>query len=154
MKRSAKLYKYDEGISWRETVTTVKHIMHGATIIPPDIPVSNVAKIMRDKNIGSVLIKLRELDYGIVTERDIIFKVTAENMDPKAVKSKDVMTELRYTIDAQASIEKASEIFNQHSIRRLPVMENGEIIGVVTSRDVAKASIFEYMKRGGKKSKR
>lgn len=132
------------------TLTTVKSIMHEATFIDPDTPINEVAKIMRDKGIGSVLLKLGELDYGIVTERDIIFKVTANDQDAAKTKARDVMTELRYTIDSNASIEKASEIFDKHHIRRLPVMESGEIVGVVTSRDVAKASIFEFVKRGSR----
>ncbi len=103
---------------------------------------------MRDKSIGSVLVKFSEIEYGIVTERDLVYKVAAENLDPKTVKAKDVMTELRYTIDANASIQRASEIFSRHDIRRLPVMEDGMIIGIITARDVAKASIFQHMKSG------
>ncbi len=124
--------------------------MHEATFIDPDSPINELARIMRDKGIGSVLVKLGELDYGIVTERDIIFKVTASDLEAGKTKARDIMTELRYTIDSNASIEKASEIFDKHHIRRLPVMEQGEIVGIVTSRDVAKASIFESMKRSGR----
>ncbi len=77
--------------------------------------------------------------YYILTERDIITKVVAENRDPKQVKAREIMTKLRYTIDAQATIEKASKIFNSHHIRRLPVMEMGEIVGIITARDIARA---------------
>ena len=56
------------------------------------------------------------------------------------------MTELRYTIDASADVTKASEIFNLQRIRRLPVMENGEIVGMVTARDVAKFTVFWRMR--------
>ncbi len=127
-------------------MTTVKSMMHEATFIDPDTMASEIAKVMRDKSIGSVLIKLGEIDYGIVTERDMVYKVTANNQDPKKTKAKDIMTEMRYTIDGNATIKKASEIFDKHHIRRLPVMEGGEIVGLVTSRDVAKASIFESIK--------
>jgi len=123
---------------------SVKEIMHAATIISPDTSVLEVAKIMRDKNIGSVLVKISELEYGIVTERDIVLKVIAKDADPKSITARDIITELRYTIDANASIQKASEIFNLHPIRRLPVMEKGEIIGIITARDVAKRWAFDY----------
>ncbi len=122
--------------------------MHGATMVKPDASVYEVATIMRDKSIGSVLVRFSDIEFGIVTERDLVYKVTAENLDPKRVKAKDVMTELRYTIDANASIQRASEILSQHGIRRLPVMEDGMIIGIITARDVAKASIFEHIKSG------
>ncbi|MEE8322921.1 MAG: CBS domain-containing protein [Candidatus Bathyarchaeia archaeon] len=127
-------------------MATVKSVMHEATFIDSDTPVNSVARIMRDKSIGSVLLKLGEHEYGVVTERDLIYKVTANNLDPKKTTARDIMTELRYTLDGNASIKKASEIFNKHRIRRLPIMEAGEIVGVVTSRDVAKASIFQSMK--------
>lgn len=132
-------------------MTTVKEIMHAATIIEPSTSVLEVARIMRDKNIGSVLVKLSELDYGIVTERDIILKAVARDIDPKSLKASEIMTKLLYTIDSSASVQKASEIFNIHPIRRLPVMENGEIIGMITARDVAKRCIFRYYEERGKK---
>lgn len=125
---------------------TVKDIMHEITIVEPDISVLEVARIMRDRNIGSVLVKLSGLDWGIATERDILIKVISKNLDVKTTKVSDIMTKLQYTIDSNASIRKASEIFNVHHIRRLPVMEGGEIIGIITSRDVAKRCIFESLR--------
>jgi len=127
-------------------LATIKSVMHEATFIDPETPVNSLARIMRDKSIGSVLLKLGEHEYGVVTERDLIYKVTADNQDPTKMRARDIMTELRYTLDGSATIKKASEIFSKHNIRRLPIMEAGEIVGVVTSRDVAKASIFESMK--------
>lgn len=123
---------------------TIKEIMHEATIIAPNDSVLEVSKAMKEKDIGSVLVKMGPLDYGIVTERDIIMKVVARDLDPKSVKARDVMSELRHTIDGNASVEKASEIFNLHHIRRLPVMEDGEIVGIITTRDVARRWSFNY----------
>lgn len=125
---------------------TVKEIMHETTIVEPATSVLEAAKLMRDKDIGSVLVKINELDYGIVTERDILYKVIARELDPKRTTVKDIMTALRYTIDSNATIQKASEIFNIHHIRRLPVMENGDIVGMITARDVAKRCVFRYYK--------
>ena len=117
----------------------VKEIMHGITVVKPDTTIKEVAEIMTAKRIGSVLVEIAPLRYGILTERDILTKVVANDVDPRQVKAKEVMTELRVTIDAEASVEKASEILNVHHIRRLPVMKDGEIVGMVTARDVAKA---------------
>jgi CBS domain-containing protein len=125
---------------------TVKEIMHGITLVEPGTSIREIGRIMRDKNIGSVLIKVDPLHWGIVTERDIVTKVVAKGLDPRDVKASDIMTELRYTIDAGASVQKASEIFNLHHIRRLPVMEDGEIIGMITARDVAKYCAFKSLK--------
>ncbi len=123
----------------------VKEIMHGVTVVEPDTSIHEIARIMRNKNIGSVLVKISEIDWGIVTERDIITKVVARGINPKEVKAKDIMTELVVTIDAEAPISKASELLNIHHVRRLPVMKDGEIIGMVTARDVAKYCIFKSL---------
>jgi len=123
---------------------SVKDIMHDATIMDQNSSVLEVSKTMKNNDIGSILVKVNPLDFGMVTERDIVLKVLARDLDPKSVKAGDVMSELRYTIDSGASIEKASEIFNLHHIRRLPVMENGEIVGLITTRDVARRWSFNY----------
>jgi signal-transduction protein with cAMP-binding, CBS, and nucleotidyltransferase domain len=126
---------------------TVKDIMHGATIVEPSSSIFDVARLMREKEIGSVLIKIGENEWGIATERDILIKVVAENRNIETTKVSEIMTKLQYTINSDASVQKASEIFNMHHIRRLPVIEEGEIIGIVTARDVAKRCVFEYYKK-------
>jgi len=124
--------------------------MHGATILSPDTSVFDVSELMTEKNIGSVLVKVAHASYGIVTERDIVTKVVARKLNPSDTNVKDVMTELKYTIDAQASLDDASKIFSEKPIRRLPVTENGEIIGMITTRDIARKKTVDY--RFSKKS--
>lgn len=123
----------------------VKELMHGITVVEPGASIHEMARLMKHKNIGSVLVKLNEIDWGIVTERDIITKVVARNISFKETKAKDIMTMLSVTIDSEASVSKASELFNLHHIRRLPVMENGEIIGMLTARDVAKYCAYKSL---------
>lgn len=125
---------------------TVKEIMHAVTIVKPKISIYDLAKQMSEKDIGSVLVKIDELQWGIVTERDILNKVVAKGKDCNKTTASEVMVDLRYTIDSQAKIEKASEVFNIHPIRRLPVMEDGEIVGIVTARDVAKRMAFKHFR--------
>ncbi|MEE9594716.1 MAG: CBS domain-containing protein [Candidatus Hydrothermarchaeales archaeon] len=122
----------------------VKDVMHGATILSPETSILDVSEMMREKNIGSVLVKMSHASYGIVTERDIVTKVVARKLEPSETKASDAMTELKYTIDAQASLDDASKIFNEQPIRRLPVTENGEIIGMITTRDVARRKSYDY----------
>ena len=87
---------------------SVKEIMHETTIVKPTTSVLEASKLMRDKNIGSALVKVNDLDYGIVTERDILLKVIAKGLYPKGASVKDIMAELRYTIHSSATIPKAS----------------------------------------------
>ncbi|RMF91464.1 MAG: CBS domain-containing protein [Methanobacteriota archaeon] len=125
----------------------VRDIMHQATIVHPQMTVSEAAKLMRKKDIGSLLVKRDEGKWGVVTERDILNKIVAEDLNPTKVKVKEIMTDLKYTINADSPIEEASEIFNTHHIRRLPVVEKGNIVGIITSRDVAKRWIFTHFRR-------
>ena len=70
---------------------------------------------------------------GIITERDIIFRVVAQNRGPFKVTLKDIMSAPIITIDADKSVEEAMEILNKHKINRLPVVHDSSIIGIVTT---------------------
>jgi CBS domain-containing protein len=125
----------------------IKDIMHSATIVDPDITVSEAAKLMRKKEIGSLLVQIHNRKFGMVTERDMLNKVLAEELNPRKIKIKDIMTDLRFTIDANSPLEDASEMFNTCPIRRLPVIEDEKIVGIITSRDVAKRWIFTSFRK-------
>lgn len=113
--------------------------MHGITQVGPRESVESIARTMEERGVGSVLMERPRGRYYILTERDIVVRVVAEGRDPREVKAEEVMTRLKYTIDSEATIEKSSSILNTHHIRRLPVMHNGEIAGIITARDIAKA---------------
>jgi CBS domain-containing protein len=121
----------------------VRELMHSPTIVKGDMSVHEAAKLMRDKDIGSVIVDSGDKDYHMVTERDILYKVIAEEK-PFDIPISEIMCADFHTIGADEGIRKASELFNRFPIRRLPVIENGEIIGVITSRDVAKYTIFIF----------
>lgn len=126
----------------------VRGIMHSATIVMPHISVSDAAKIMADRNIGSILVgDYNENGIGIITERDILKKIVARGLDPRSVRVEDVMTQELITIGHDTSIEEANRIFREKNIRRLPVTENGRIIGVITTRDVAKSLNYFTLRR-------
>jgi signal-transduction protein with cAMP-binding, CBS, and nucleotidyltransferase domain len=126
----------------------VENIMHPATIVEPEMTASEAAKLMRKRDVGSLLVKIHDKKFGMVTERDMLNKVIAEDLNPRKISVKEIMTDLRFTIEASAPIEDASEIFNTHHVRRLPVKEKNKIVGIITSRDVAKRWIFtQYRKR-------
>ena len=117
----------------------VKDIMHKITVVDSNILISTAAKMMAEKNIGSLMIKEEGSIDGILTERDILKKVVGKDLDPRTTKVSEIMTLHPLIIDAKATIEDAAEIFNSVHIRRLPVIQRGEIIGIITSRDVAMA---------------
>jgi CBS domain-containing protein len=75
----------------------------------------------------------QRIPVGIITERDIIFRVVAQNRGPFKVTIKDIMSAPIITIDAEKSVEEAIAILNKHKINRLPVVHDSSIIGIVTT---------------------
>ena len=75
----------------------------------------------------------QRIPVGIITERDIIFRVVAQNRGPFKVKLKDIMSTPIFTIEEDKSVEEAMGILNKHKINRLPVVHHSSIIGIVTT---------------------
>jgi CBS domain-containing protein len=75
----------------------------------------------------------QRIPVGIITERDIIFRVVAQNRGPFKITLKDIMSAPIITIDADKSIEEAFAILNKHKINRLPVVHDSSIIGILTT---------------------
>ena len=75
----------------------------------------------------------QRIPIGIITERDIIFRVVAQNRGPFKIMLKDIMSAPIITIDADKSVEEAMDTLNKHKINRLPVVHDSSIIGIVTT---------------------
>lgn len=116
----------------------VKEIMHNITKIPSDTSVSEVARIMDKKIIGSVLIEENHNVIGIMTERDILRKVVAKGKNPDQLTVKDIMSYPIITINADEDILEASKLMDKHKIRRLIVTEEGKIVGIITVNSISR----------------
>lgn len=108
------------------------------TILDENTTVAEAVKIMHEKDISSVLVnKKGSKDLaGIMTERDVLYKVVAENKGPFKVQLKDVMSSPVLTIDESSTVREAVAIMRQKRIRRLPVLGKDGIVGIVTLRSV------------------
>jgi ATP-dependent Lon protease len=100
--------------------------------------VREVAQLMRDHNIGDVLVtddsgKL----CGIVTDRDIVLRAVAENKDLDTMTVADIETEKLVTLRPDSSVDEAVQLMRQHAIRRIPVVANDQPIGIVSIGDLA-----------------
>ncbi|MEE9474099.1 MAG: CBS domain-containing protein, partial [Candidatus Hydrothermarchaeaceae archaeon] len=89
-----------------------------------DIPVSEAAKTMEKNNIGSVVVVKGKSPVGIVTERDITYRVVALDKKPSTVKVSKIMSKSVKTIGPNTTITEASKIMAKYNIRRLPVIED------------------------------
>lgn len=96
-----------------------------------------VAKIMSKNNFGSTVVTgSKEKILGIITERDIVTRLTAMNRLPSEVQVEEVMSHPVITIAPDKDIKEAAKSMKEHRIRRLVVVERGKIIGIITSRDI------------------
>ena len=125
----------------------VKEIMHNITKLDADTLISEAAKIMDRKSIGSVLVEENNKVVGIMTERDILRKIVAKGIDPNKTTVREIMNSPLITADADTSIEEASDIMAKHGIRRLVVTEDNKIAGIITVRAIAENVRYSIGKR-------
>jgi len=126
-------------------MVTAKEIMHQHTFVPADMSLDKVADLMTEKKIGSVLVKGKK-GLGILTERDINGKVVAKARDPRKLKAEEIMTSPVKTIGPDTDMYQICAIFTEHHFRRLPVVEKGEVLGILTTRDVVKHFVPSLIK--------
>jgi CBS domain-containing protein len=98
--------------------------------------VAEAVKTMRQKGVSSIFVSRRGILVGIVTERDILYRVIAENRGPFKTVLKDVMSFPLVSIDGLATVKQAVSIMRQKGIRRLPIISKGKAAGIVTLKSV------------------
>ncbi|MFH0961893.1 MAG: CBS domain-containing protein [archaeon] len=104
----------------------------------PEDKVIDVVLKMREKNIGSAIVVSGGKVTGMVTERDLAFKMLPERRDPAQVSVREIMTSPVITISAETDLVGAAELMRRHKFRRLPVVDDrGTLVGIITQTDVA-----------------
>jgi len=121
--------------------TIVKEAMKtNLVLITPKANVLEAAKLMKKRKMGNVLVVENNQPVGILTESDILKKVVAEGKNAKDVIIKDIMSTPVIVIDPYVTLNEAMKIMTKCNIRRLPVVENQELIGVITEKDIFRLS--------------
>ena len=102
-----------------------------------DTPTNIIAKLMDENNLGCVIVTNKDgKPLGIITERDLVVRVLTKNLQPAAVKAKDIMTAPLATIEPEATISDAARRMSRLDIRRLGVIYKGDLVGVISSKDI------------------
>jgi CBS domain-containing protein len=101
-----------------------------------DTLVTKIAEDMEELGIGSVVITSEGKPAGIITERDIALKVLLKDRKANEVKAKEIMVYPLVTIEPEASVDEACKLAAKKRIKRLPVVENEMLIGIVSIRDL------------------
>jgi predicted transcriptional regulator len=104
--------------------------------VHPDTTITESVRRMHSENIGALLVMEDDKLAGIFTERDALTKVLAAGVDPNNTKVSAVMTEDPFCIDPSTTIEEAMSIVTNRKIRHLPILHNGELVGIVSSGDL------------------
>ena len=118
----------------------VKDVMtRDVKTIKPGQTVLAAAEKMKEFRIGCLIVEKNEKLLGILTDSDILDKVTAEDRLASKIKVKDVMTNELVLIEHDATIEQAAELMEERKIKKLPVIKGRKLIGIVTVADMAQA---------------
>lgn len=114
----------------------VREIMKHIKTIPSSASVRDAAKKMDEGKMGSLVVVDGKKISGIITERDILQKVTVLNKLPSKVPVSEIMTSKVLTIKPDEFIDDAVYVMIKNKIKKLPVVEDGEVVGIITSTDI------------------
>ncbi len=117
----------------------VKQAMHeGVEWRSPDTPLFELARIMRNEEIGAIPIGENDRLVGMVTDRDIVCRALAEGRDPATLTARDVMTEGVFYCLEDEDVEDAIHLMETKRIRRLPVINRAKrMVGILSFSDVS-----------------
>ncbi|MFV0132740.1 CBS domain-containing protein [Streptomyces sp. HMX87] len=111
----------------------------GVVAVRPDASLVEAAQLMRSQNIGDVVVADGQRVVGVLTDRDITVRVVAEGIDPLSVGVQSVCTPDPLMVAPHDPVSAAVALMREHAVRRLPVVENGLPVGMVSLGDLAEA---------------
>lgn len=124
-------------------MTKVSEIMtKNVRTCSPHDPLIEAAKIMRDIDCGSVPICEGKKVTGIVTDRDIVIRCVAEGKDAKTAHCHDFTATDVVTCSSNTDVHECAKIMARHQIRRIPIVDNGELVGICAIGDLARVNIY------------
>lgn len=109
------------------------------TLMPANATVTDAARVMRDRDIGSVLVMDGTRLCGITTDRDLVVRALAEGKEPGQTALSNVCSGDMTTVHPDDEIEQVVALMKKKAIRRMPVVENGSVKGIVSIGDLAQA---------------
>jgi len=107
-------------------------------VVRRDTSVQEVVATMNKFNISSVIVVQEERPVGIITHKDIMSKIVQPRIPPEAVTAREVMSSPIVTIIEDASIEEAAKLMAKKRIKKLPVVRDDKLVGIITSMDVVR----------------
>jgi CBS domain-containing protein len=129
-------------------MATVKDILerkgHRVSAIGPDATALDAAHRMNNERIGSLVVIDAGRVAGIVTERDIMSRIVAQERDPATTPVRAIMTPNPLSCTPADRVDQCSQMMSERHIRRLPVIVEGELVGIVTISDLLHQDLLEH----------
>jgi CBS domain-containing protein len=109
----------------------------GVRTVSPSQSLAEAAEVMKGEDVGSVPLVEEGRLAGIVTDRDIVTRAVAERRGPQTVKVGEVASQELVTVEPEQNLDEALALMARHQVRRLPVVEQGQLVGMLAQADVA-----------------
>jgi len=121
-----------------EAVATVGEVMAKAVVTcPSTATLTEIGALMRDRDVGDVIVSDGQDLVGIVTDRDIVVRCIADGVDPNETAVSAACTVGVVTVEPGASVDEAARVMREQAVRRLPVVAQGRAVGIVSLGDLA-----------------
>lgn len=108
-----------------------------------DTTIKEAARKMRDEDIGSVPVEDNNQLVGIVTDRDIVLKTIAEDVNVENAKCKDIMTKDVVTATPDMNVKDVADLMSHNQVKRIPVVEDKNVVGIISLKDLSQAGTYE-----------
>jgi len=120
------------------SIILVKEIMSkDVKVVRPDTSAQEIVATLNKFNIGSVVVVQKEKPVGIITIRDILIRLVEQNLAPRVLTARQMMTSPFTSINVEATVEEAAKLMAKKRVKTLPVMEKEKLVGVVSFADIA-----------------
>ena len=122
----------------------VKDLMTGSPItVDREETVAAAARLLSRHNVGALPVTTGGKLVGMLTDRDITVRCVAANYDPNITRVRTVMSTGAVTVKAEESETQAAKTMGKHQVRRLPVTQDGRLVGIVSQRDLVSANALD-----------
>ncbi len=118
--------------------TTLKEIMNTSVVsVDSSVTATDAAKLMENSKVGAIIVFENASPVGIITDRDFAIKITAHSY-PIDTPVRRIMSSPLISIDPDSDVWTASDLMSTRNVRKLPVIEDDKVVGIVTSSDLVK----------------
>ena len=126
-------------------MSSIRDLMtESPTTCEPSTTVVEAAKVMANEDVGPVPVVQEGRVVGLVTDRDLVIRVLAEGRDPSSTTIGEIASSDLVTVQPDSDLQEALQLMAQNQVRRLPVVEGEQLVGIVAQADVARAAEEEH----------